>query len=346
MQKILILAGLTCILACQNKKESTQIPISVEAVPVRVMKPVMKEISSVVSASGQFTTDDEAILSFKTGGIVESILVKEGQYVKKGQLLAILDLTEIKASVAQATIALHKAERDFERIHNLYKENVGTLEQYQNAETAVGLARQHLNAAEFNLAHSKIFSLADGYVLKKFINQGQLVNSGTPILQTNGAGKGEWILKAGLSDKEWALIKVGDEANIHVDAFPGQSLAGVVIRKSEGADQYTGGFIADIQIKGKELPSLATGLFGTAIITPSHKTFLWPIPYEALLEGNYNEAFVFLTQDGKYAKKVPVKVVSLGKNEVYISSGLDTLQKLILSGSAYLSDNSPIIITE
>ena len=103
--------------------------------------------TQVIKTSGQLTTNDETILGFKTSGIVSSILVKEGDFVKKGQLLATLDLREINALVSQARHGYEKAQRDFRRVQNLYRDSVVTLEQLQNAETGLAVAKEQLEAA-------------------------------------------------------------------------------------------------------------------------------------------------------------------------------------------------------
>ncbi|MBK8884570.1 MAG: biotin/lipoyl-binding protein [Bacteroidales bacterium] len=113
------------------------------------------EVTGSVQSSGQFTTDDETMLSFKTGGIVDRIYVKEGDKIRKGQLLATLDLTEISSQVNQSQIAYEKAARDYNRIENLQKDSVASLEQLQNSKTGLELAKQQLAAAKFNLQYSK-----------------------------------------------------------------------------------------------------------------------------------------------------------------------------------------------
>ena len=151
--------------------------------------------------SGQFTTDDEVMMSFKTTGIISKIFVKEGDAIKKGQLLATLNLTEIDASLQQAQLAYEKASRDLQRLNNLYNDSVATLEQVQNAKTTRDLAAQQLNTARFNSQYSEIRAEANGFVLRKLANEGQLVSSGNAVFQTNGAGSGKWILRSGITDQ-------------------------------------------------------------------------------------------------------------------------------------------------
>lgn len=332
---------LVIISSCLKKSSEKGIPVASDTIPVKTIAVEKKEIDLPLVVSGQFKTDDETFLSFKTGGILNGMLVNEGDYVKKGQVLATLDLTEISAQVSQAELGMEKAKRDFLRVENLYKDSVATLEQYQNSKTAIDVAKATLNSARFNLEYSKIVAVTEGYILKKFVNVGQIVGPGTPIFQSNGAGKKTWKLRASLSDKEWSTITLNDEAEVSTEAFPGEVIKGVVLSKSKGTDPSTGTFFIEIEIKNP-IHDLATGLYGKALITHKNKMSFWSVPYEALLEGNAGEGFVFITNDNKIAKKVRVSISSIGKNEIYVSNGLEKASYLVVSGSAYLTDGSLI----
>ena len=94
---------------CGKDQEISTLSKPVEAIPVKVIFLSQSEVSGSVHSSGQFTTNDETLLSFKTGGIVDRIYVKEGDKIRKGQLLATLNLTEISSQVNQSQIAFEKA---------------------------------------------------------------------------------------------------------------------------------------------------------------------------------------------------------------------------------------------
>lgn len=327
----------------EGKNKSIEDP---DQIPVEIISLSKEEIPNLIQASGQFTTNDETYMSFKSGGVIEKIYVKEGDAVHKGQLLATLNLTEINAGLAQVKLALEKATRDFNRVSNLYKDSVVTLEQYQNAKTGLDVATQQYEAVKFNRSFSEIHALDNGYVLKKLANEGQVITSGTPVLQTNGAKQDNWILKVGLSDREWATITTGDKATIITDALPNQKLTAEVYRKSEGTDPYTGTFTVELKLTGKTPKSIASGLFGKAVILASKKQSAWSIPYEALLDGDSESGYVFTTSDMKTAQKKQVTISSIENDKVIIASGLEGVQALIVSGSAYLRDNSSIRILQ
>lgn len=318
------------------------------AIPVRLMPLTSSSSAASIPVSGTFTTDDEVLLSFKTGGIIQRITVKEGDAIRQGQTVAVLNPVEIDAQVQQARLAFEKATRDHQRAQNLYNDSVATLEQLQNAATAMEMARQQLNTAQFNRNHSVITAPRNGFVLRKLAEEGQLVQPGTPILQTNGAASGNWLLRAALSNKEWAAIKVNDKAEVQIESVPGKTFSGTVARRSEGIDPANGAFRIDIRITGEKPANVAFGMFGKAVVHTSGNAAPagWAIPYDALLDGDGSTGYVFVTNDGKTAHKVKVTVSGMEKEHVFISHGLENSGQLIIAGSAYLRDSSRIHIIQ
>ena len=123
--------------ACGSKAEKASTPVQTDevVVPVKLAPVRMATRAEPIVASGLVSSAEEARLSFKVGGIINQMLVDEGQTVRKGQLLATLDLTEMNAQVSQAQLASEKAERDLGRVKSLYADTAATLEQLQNATT-------------------------------------------------------------------------------------------------------------------------------------------------------------------------------------------------------------------
>ena len=90
--------------------------------------------------------------------------------------------------------------------------------------------------------------------------------------------------------------------------------------------------------------SLQAGCLEPQSFLPIRAQTSWSVPYEAVLDANDNEGFVFITNDNKKAIKQPVIIESFDGNTIRISKGLENAVALIISGSAYLTDNSPITI--
>ncbi|MEM8908154.1 MAG: biotin/lipoyl-binding protein, partial [Bacteroidota bacterium] len=169
MKKILLLLipfVTTAILLTANRSgELSEAEVDRPVREVTTMKADAVKYRPTIFATGKLASKEEIKLSFKTGGIIKNILVSEGQYVRKGQLLAELNLDEIGARTQQAQmqeqqaainldnakLALNIAERDYRNARGLFQDSVATLEQLENAELQLNSARNQLEAAETNL---------------------------------------------------------------------------------------------------------------------------------------------------------------------------------------------------
>ena len=128
-------------------------------------------------------------------------------------------------------------------------------------------------------------------------------------------------------------------------------ITGKVTRKSESVDPSNGLFSIDITLAGNQSGKIAAGMFGNGVImTAGHqltdkiKTETWSVPYEALMDGDGSSGFVFVTNDSNTAEKTKVVIAGVEKDHVIVSQGLEKAKLLIVSGSAYLTDKSPIQI--
>src|SRR5450432_3183971 len=98
------------MIACSSKKQNNA--IIDDAVIIRTQPVAFTNYTSAMQYSGKIESNSQTNLSFKIGGIISKIYVKEGDHVSRGQLLATLDLTEINAQVQQAKQNEEKASRD------------------------------------------------------------------------------------------------------------------------------------------------------------------------------------------------------------------------------------------
>ncbi|MFY7788404.1 MAG: efflux RND transporter periplasmic adaptor subunit, partial [Thermoflexibacteraceae bacterium] len=256
--------------------------------------------------------------------------------------LASLNLTEINLQVAQAEEALHKAQRDYDRVQKLLKDSVATLEQAQNASTGLNIARQTLEIAKYNQAYASIVATTDGVVVRKLVNEGEIVGAGMPLFFVNATGNADWVLKVGVSDKDWAATDIGNAAKVFLDAYPDITFEGRVKTLSQGADPTTGSYQVEIAIQPQN-QRLATGLFGKAIIYTQRQRNYQVIPVASLVEGNGKNAFVFVPK-GENTQKLPVQIQDIRQDKVLINSGLEGVTQIICEGAGFLSENSKIVV--
>jgi len=335
--------SLFLIMSCKEERKEVKPFESAEVIPVKTASVGSLALAGNISASGLVTTENETTYSFKIGGVVSGVYVEEGQFFRKGQLLATLDETEIRAGLNQSDLNVQKNERDYRRATNLYKDSVYTLEQVQNTRTGLDIARRQKDAVAFNARYAKIYASSDGFVSQKIVNKGEIVGPGSPVLMINETShNNNYLLKVGLTDTEWASTKIGQKAVVTLDGYPGKKFDAFVFRKSQAADMALGSFQVELKLTMNDSKP-AVGMFGKAEIQTDHSEDFIVVPYNSLLEADGNRAFVFVVENSK-VKKRPITIAKFENSKVFVQDGLQKSDKIVISNSAYLNEQSNIKI--
>lgn len=336
-----VLGVFIVLTGCRSKKDEAPLD---QAVPVRTVPVVQKELSRPIHTSGRLSSSAEMKLSFKIGGIIEKLFVEEGERVEEGQMLAALKLDEIQAQVTLARSGFEKAKRDYERVKNLYADSVATLEQLQDAETGMDVARSQLAIAEFNLKHSSIVAPEDGRILKKLAEKSELVGPGHPVYFF-GTGGREWLVRVGVTDQDIVRLSRGDSALVAFDAYRDVKFPGTVVEMAGAPDPMNGTFEVELRIQQGKY-RLVNGFIARVDLFPSQKKWLYVIPLEAIVEADGNRASVFQPDPGNRVRKLPVTIEYLMNDRVAVSRGLENVEFVITEGSAYLRDGASVRIIE
>jgi len=312
-------------------------------IPVKTAVAGYRTFREKVHTAGKLASREEVKLSFKTGGIIAAIPVREGSQVKKGATLASLNLAEIQANARQARLASDKAYRDLSRAKNLYRDSVATLEQLQNARTAYELAKAQKEIADFNLHYSTIKAPADGKILKILVEVNEMIAPGYPVILF-APSSGDWVLKSSLTDKDVVSVSPGDSAVIKLDAFPDLCFTAEITEIAAMADPYTGTYETEIRISDP-LPGFRTGLIASADIYPTGTDSLIWVPMNSLLEPVDNTGYVFVLVNG-YPVRKRVITHSVFDNGILVKEGLSGGDSLITEGAAMINQESRIRIVQ
>jgi multidrug efflux system membrane fusion protein len=348
---ILLLAASIAAEGCGRSGAETH--LADRAVPVRVAPAAVDRVAVPVAATGTLGPKEDVALSFKIGGVVARVLVDEGQRVRAGQILASLDFGEIDPGVTRARAGAEKAERDLARARRLYADSVATREQVENAETARDAAQAELDAAMFNRRHAAITAPADGVILRRLAEPGELVESGATILTLGSRARGQ-VVRTWLADRDVVRIRTGDRATVRFDAFPDHAFEGRVTEIAAAADPMTGTYRVEIALAAgpggpggdaavSPTPALASGLVAAVEIRPAADQSVALVPAESVLEADGTNGVVYtLAADGRSAVRRHVTIAFLSGDRVAIASGLDGAKRIITEGAAYLDDGSAV----
>lgn len=338
-KSILILLILLFAAGCKSEIRKTTSPRPTQ---VKVISLEPEKISIPVHSTGILMTSEEIKLSFKTGGIVSEILVQEGQKVKKGDLLSVLNMSEINARVSMANNGYEKALRDYNRAKNLYADTVATLEQLQNAATALDVAESNLSIARFNQTHSRISAPDNGIILKQFVKENELVSQGYPVFLFGTSGR-YWKVKAGLSDRDIVKISRGDSASVTFDAWSGVKFPATVDMVGEMGNPMTGTYEVDLFLHDKGY-HLAAGFIAGADIFPSAKESYLLVPVGAIVEADGQNGYIFVVSDSMTVNKIKISIAAILGSEAAIRSDNPDFKRVVSEGAAYLKDGEKVMV--
>ncbi|WKN29710.1 efflux RND transporter periplasmic adaptor subunit [Porifericola rhodea] len=343
---ITIVLGIAILSACKpDYSTNTDQASKPGPRPVRLQKLEVHQKAIPIVSSGKLASSKETQLSFKIGGIIDKMHVKEGQRVRKGQLLASLKPTEINAQVAQAENAYKKAKRDLERAQNLYDEKVATLEQLQNQTTAYELAKADLDIAHFNQEYALVKAPAAGIVLRTFTEEGELLSPGTPVIQLGNNSTEAMVMRIGVSDREIVRLQLQDTAHVYFDAYPQQHFNARVTEMAAASDPRSGTFEVELTLDATSL-ALRSGFIGKVKLYPASQEPYYQISMQALVEGHKDEASIFVANHkSKQVQKVKVTPQHIGNDFFTISASLPpAFDYVVTEGAAYLKDQDSIQI--
>ncbi len=342
---LLLLLGLA---ACGDKPEA-KAPVQAEkTIPVRVATVQAAPDADMIHAYGAIRPASEARLSFKIGGMVNTIAVDQGDRVTKGQILAALDMREIDSHAKRAALAVQKAKRDVDRMAPLAAKGFASTQRMEDVRTAYDAARAEQAAVEFDRSLAQITAPADGVVLMRHVDEREMVGAGAPII-TVSSGSGSYVLKAGLSDRDVARIRIGDAAIIRLDAFDGAALTGRVARIAAASDPRSGTFETEIAMDETD-HQLTSGFMGVAQVSPSipgENANASSIPASAILEGHGAQASVFVIDpQTNMARRQRISVGPVSGDQIIVTGGLARGDIVVIAGAVYLRDGLKVNMVE
>lgn len=299
-----------------------------------------------IRGSGLVAYKREVNLSFKIGGVVQGFAVDIGDLVTAGQTLATLDTGEIDAQWREAEAGVEKAQRDVARLSPLVGNGFASQARLDDARTALQMALASRDTVAFNRGLAVIKAPADGVILSREVEGGQIVPAGLAVLTLGDIGSGR-VVKVGLADRDVVKIRLGDAASVRLPGVEGPASARVT-RIAPKGDARTGAFMVELALDDTSL-QVPSGLVADVAIRPQSaaESKVVMIPASAILEGFGAEGSVFVI-DLKTSTVTRRRVVfgPLSGENVMIRSGLEPGEQVVSAGAGYLREGDRVQVTD
>ncbi len=281
-------------------------------------------------------------LSFLISGTASKVLVAEGQQVRKGQLLAVLDDENYRNAWQIASSKEQQAQDAFNRLEPVYKKGSLPEVKYVEIRTALEQARSMTAMAEKNLKDCKLYAPADGMIGKKMIEPGMSVIPGNPSFQLVKIEKVK--VSFPVPEKEIVSVAKGQKASVRVSATGDKLFEGEVDEIGVLSNPLSHTYLVKVNLDNPGR-LLKPGMVCNVQLSNPDLTSRIVIPLSAIQHQANGEKFVYLANDatGK-AEKRTIVAGPLAANGVVISSGLKSGDLLIINGYQKITENSPIQI--
>lgn len=327
------------------KNADAQTPAVTVVVPGRV--PVQGEISVTGSLAAR---RDMPIGSVGEGGQVRSVLVEPGDWVRQGQVLAVVDRSvqtqqqagqSAQISVAQADARLAQANLD--RALKLVDRgfisaaDIDRLTATRDSANAqVRVARAQLGQLQAQAARLNIVAPAAGLVLERNVEQGQVVGGGSAVL-FRLAKEGEMELLAQLSEDDLSRIGVGAEARV-TPVGSKDTFIGHVWQVSPVIDPSNRQGVARILLAYN--PALRPGGFASASIGSGAVDA--PLLPESAIQNDDKGSFVYIVDAKNVVHRQPVQTGIVTPRGIVVKSGLQGSEKVVLRAGGFLNDGDKV----
>ena len=207
-------------------------------------KVALKTLQNSVTATGTIEAVTSVTVGTQVSGIVNKLYVDYNSQVKKGQVIAELDKTNLlselntaKANLASAQSSLNYQAANMERYKTLYKKGLVSADEYENAlltyrqaKEQVASSKENVQRAQTNLGYATITSPIDGTVISKSVEEGQTVAASfnTPELFTIAKDLTNMQVVANVDEADIGGVKEGNRVTFTVDAYPDDTFEGTV----------------------------------------------------------------------------------------------------------------------
>jgi membrane fusion protein (multidrug efflux system) len=296
----------------KDKKKTVFVPL------VELQQAQEKTFVHEIKVQGNVETDQEIILNSEMGGLVQRVLVTEGQRVSKGQILATLDVAMITSNQNELKTQLEYAEYMLGKQQELQKRGLGSEFDYETAKNQVASLKSRMRSVSTQKGKSSITAPFSGIIDKVFAYNGAVVGPQSPILRL--VNNADVYLTADLSEKHLTSIRVGTPMTV---TFPNYNDTSMLVEISSVGNYIepsnrTFRVRADISKNNFLLPNMLAELKITDLSIDKALV----IPSRSIIKDQNNEDFVYIAKahdKNKFVvEQAKVEVISKYEGMAYV----------------------------
>ena len=309
---------------------------SAAAVPVEVTAVVRRDISSYIETNGTLEAENEVDLVARVTAPVVDLRVEEGMQVERGQILARLDDSELRARAEISRATLDEAEQIFGRAETLKENQLISPEEYDQVVTRLETARAQADADQIQLGYTEIKAPFSGLVVTRYIHYAEQVNAGASLFRLSDFNP--LLCPIQIPERDLPKIEVGQAAYLTLEAWPGERFPAKVLRVRPVVDAATGTVRVTLEVETRD--RLRPGMFARVFVETETRSDAMVVPKSALsLESIGDTLYV---AEGDVASRRDVQLGFKEGDSVEVLTGVSEGEMVIVVGQDGLSEGTPI----
>ena len=303
-----------------------------------------KPFEHFLELQGNVMTDDNVVIFPELPGILVDILVKQGQNVQKGQVLARIDDGGIAQQLSQAEIQTQLAKTNFERQERLWNQKIGSEMQYLQAKTSYEAQEQMVDQMKVQLAKAAIKAPFSGVVDEIITEEGNMVNPGqTPILRV--VNLNDMYLDVEVPESYLTSVSKGKKAFVE---FPilGETVESSIRHAASFVDPANRTFKVQIAVPNNE-KRIKPNLTARIRLNDYTSAEAILIPQNVISENAEGDQFVYLlnTLDEKQEGEAVKRIIKTGRssgNLIEVLEGLKPGDRIIIEGAKSVREGQTV----
>lgn len=308
---------------------------------VQIAMPSAQRLELSWKGSGKLIADRAAELVTEVSGIVEQVLVEEGDAVKAGQVLMVLDSERSALEVRRLQAELNKLEGEHKRLVKLGAQSLVSRDQIEAASFDLAARRAALDLAQLTVAKASIRAPFAGVITSRMVKLGHNLKSMQPVVAI--ADLESLRLELNLPEREAAAVHEGMAAEVVIDALGGSAFKARVDRVRPVVDRASGTVVALLAIDAGNV-QLRPGLFARASIVLGEVENALMVPRTAV--DRQGDGQIVYVVDAGSARARSVQTGEMHDGLLRIVAGLDADQAVIVSGLSGLRDGDQVEVID
>lgn len=307
------------------------------AAPVEVVELKPTTVKEELQAVGALRSNESVMLRPEVSGRIAAIHFRDGQPVKKGQVLVALDATLNEAEVAQARAELELARNNLKRTEDLARKNFVSDSAQEQAAANVEVLAARLKLAEARLAKMRVTAPFDGVVGIRNISVGDYVKDGADLVNIEDIAQLKVDFR--LPERHFPQLRVGQAVEVVADALPGSRYRGTIDAINPRIDANGRSLEVRARLTNTD-GRLRPGMFARVRVIVGERAAALLVPEEAIVPLG-DDFFVYTVSDGK-ANRMRVKLGVRREAMVELLEGVKAGDLVVTAGMRVQRDGQPV----